>query len=198
MRLPVWKRNPMVGEVALEARSAVQEASQQTFLRLIAQYESALRRLAGAYVAQSTDREDLFQEIAVAIWQAVPGFRGESSERTWLYRIAHNVAISSVAKARRRGQREEGMAERFDYASLAPNAEQEVLRSEKLRLLNEAIRDLPAIDRQIILLHLEGLSYGEIEEVSGLSEAAVATRLTRIREKLKEKIAIRRSAAHER
>ena len=63
----------MVGEVALEARSAVQEASQQTFLRLITQYESALRRLAGAYVAQSTDREDLFQEIAVAIWQAVPG-----------------------------------------------------------------------------------------------------------------------------
>jgi RNA polymerase sigma-70 factor (ECF subfamily) len=189
----------MVSEAALEAREAAHVTSQHdTFLRFIAQYEPALRRLAGAYVEQTADREDLFQEIAVAIWQAVPRFRGESSERTWLYRIAHNVAISSAAKLRRRGQAEGRMPEHFDHASLAPNGEQEAFRSEKLRLLNESVRGLPAIDRQIILLHLEGLSYAEIEEVSGLSETAVATRLSRIREKLKEKFGTRRPTTNER
>ncbi|MBZ5522965.1 MAG: RNA polymerase subunit sigma-70, partial [Acidobacteriia bacterium] len=56
----------------------------ETFLRLIAEYQGALRRLAAVYVTDSRDREDLVQEIAVALWQAIPGFRGESSERTWL------------------------------------------------------------------------------------------------------------------
>jgi RNA polymerase sigma factor (sigma-70 family) len=171
----------MIAEVA--------ETSQRdTLVRLIAEYEPALRRLAGAYVEHAADRDDLFQEIAVAIWQALPRFRGASSERTWLYRIAHNVAISSSAKLHRRGKAESGMPEGFNPTSELRDAEQEVLRAEKSRLLNRSIRDLPLIDRQVILLHLEGLSYAEIEEVSGLSETAIATRLTRIREKLKEAI----------
>ena len=189
MRLPIWKRKPMVSEAAIETRETAQSDSpRETFLRLIEQYEPALRRLAGAYMEQGADREDLFQEIAMALWQAIPKFRGESSERTWLYRIAHNVSISSSAKLRRVGQREESIPESFDRPSALSDAEQELLREEKRRRLTDSIRDLPAIDRQIVLLHLEHLSYGEIEEVTGLSETAIATRLTRVREKLKEKI----------
>src|SRR5438105_929635 len=76
------------------------------FLRLFEQYAPALQRLAGAYAAVREDREDLVQEIAAALWQALPGFRAESSERTWLYRIAHNVAISATVKLRKRDTRE--------------------------------------------------------------------------------------------
>lgn len=189
MRLPVWKRKPMVGEVIAEAEEIVrQSAWDDTFLRLIEQYEPAVRRLTGVYLERQTDREDLFQEIAVALWQAIPKFRGESSERTWLYRIAHNVAISSAARAHRRRKTEEPISEEFEYPSSATNAEQLVLRKERRRALVDSLRSLPATDRQIILLHLEGLSYAEIEEVSGLSEIAIATRLTRIRGKLKEEI----------
>ena len=179
----------MHGEAVLETSQAAGETSQHdTFLQLMEQYEPALRRLARAYLQQGADRDDLFQEIAVALWQAIPRFRGESSERTWLYRIAHNVAISSAAKLHRRGRTEQTMPERFDHASVARDAEQEVLRAEKLRLLNESIQNLPVIDRQIILLHLEGLRYAEVEEITGLSETAIATRLTRIREKLRGQI----------
>lgn len=179
----------MHAEALLETSKATGERIRRdSFLELIEQYEPALRRLAGAYLVQAADRDDLFQEIAVALWRAIPGFRGGSSQRTWVYRIAHNVAISSAAKLRRRGRTEETMPERFEHASGARNAEQEVLRAEKLRLLNDSIRDLPVTDRQIILLHLEGLSYAEIEEISGLSETAIATRLTRIREKLRKTI----------
>lgn len=199
MRLPFWKSKPMVGEAALEAREVAQEAShRETFLRLVEQYESPLRRLAGAYFDHKADQADLFQEIAVAIWQALPRFRGESSQRTWLYRIAHNVATTSAAKHRRKERTEVSIPESFDRASPSSDAERELLLEEKRRLLSESVRDLPVMDRQIILLHLEGLSYSEIEEVSGLSESAVATRLTRIRDKLKEKIETRRPATHER
>jgi len=179
----------MVGEVIAEAEEIVrQSAWDDTFLRLIEQYEPAVRRLTGVYLERQTDREDLFQEIAVALWQAIPKFRGESSERTWLYRIAHNVAISSAARAHRRRKTEEPISKEFEYPSSATNAEQLVLRKERRRALVDSLRSLPATDRQIILLHLEGLSYAEIEEVSGLSEIAIATRLTRIRGKLKEEI----------
>jgi RNA polymerase sigma-70 factor (ECF subfamily) len=175
--------------IAQENWENVQDtAHQDAFLRLMDQFEPALRRLAGGYAVQQADREDLFQEIAVALWQAIPEYRGDATERTWLYRIAHNVAISSSVRLRSRGRREEGMPAAFDHPSAAMNSEDEVLQSEKRSMLLEAIRSLAAIDRQLVLLHLEGLSYAEIEEISGLSQSAIAARLSRLRDKLKEKI----------
>lgn len=189
MRLPIWKRKPMVAEAVAETALVSQEPDRDdVFLRLIEQFEPALRRLAAAYFDREADRADLFQDIALALWQAIPSFRRESSERTWLYRIAHNVAISSSAKTHRQAKREEFLSEEFEHPSAAAGAEQGLLLGEKRRALVDSIRRLAATDRQIILLHLEGLSYADIEEVSGFSETAVATRLSRIRAKLKEEI----------
>lgn len=189
MRLPIWKRRTMVAEAVAEAVVVTRESERHdTFVRLITQFEPALRRLAAAYLDREADRADLFQEIALALWQAIPNFRQESSERTWLYRIAHNVAISFSTRMHRRGKREDSLPEELERPSPAPGAEEKFLREEKRLVLVNSIRHLPANDRQIILLHLEGLSYAEIEEVSGLSETAIATRLTRIRTRLKEDI----------
>lgn len=189
MRLPVWKRKPMIAEAVAETSLVSQESDRNdVFLRLMQQFEPALRRLAATYFDREADRADLFQEIALALWQAIPRFRRESSERTWLYRIAHNVAISSSARTHRRARREEFLSEEFEHPSAAAGAEEGLLLGEKRRALVGSIRLLAATDRQIILLHLEGLSYAEIEEVSGLSETAIATRLSRIRAKLKEEI----------
>jgi RNA polymerase sigma factor (sigma-70 family) len=66
--------------------------------RVLAVQGPALARLAGAYTNTSGDRDDLIQEIAIAIWQALPRFRGECSERTFVFRIAHNRAISHLAQ----------------------------------------------------------------------------------------------------
>lgn len=199
MRLPVWKRKTVVAEVVAETLDVAQQSSRQdTFLRLIDQFEPALRRLAAAYLDGGGDREDLFQEIALALWQAIPRFRGEASERTWLYRIAHNVAISSSAKVHRRGRAEAPIPEEFEHPSPSADAEQALLRKEKRQALLVSLRSLAATDRQIVLLHFEGLSYTEIEEVTGLTEAAIATRLTRIRTKLKEEIRRREVAGNER
>jgi RNA polymerase sigma-70 factor (ECF subfamily) len=174
----------MVAENAGQDRKA-------TFLRIFEQYAPALERLAGAYAAAREDREDLVQEIAAALWRALPGYRAESSERTWLYRIAHNVAITATVKQRKREKREVAPEPPLDLASAGASAEQNLLAEEKRRMLFAAIRGLAAADRQITVLHLEGLSGAEIEAVTGIAEGAVATRLTRIREKLRQAIRAR-------
>lgn len=158
------------------------------FSRLFESYQAALRRLVGAYASNPADREDLLQEIAVGIWQSLPGFRGDSSERTWIYRIAHNIAIRSSLRNRVRNAREPLLATPFDAASGGVSAEDALVDDERRRALMSAIRNLPVLDRQVVTLHLEGLSAAEIEAITGVSQGAVATRLTRIRQKLAEQI----------
>jgi len=186
MRLPVWKPKEMVAEPAAAETKA--ESYDARFCELFEAYQPALRRLVSAYVVNSADREDLLQEIAAGIWKSLPGFRAEASERTWIYRIAHNIAIRRSSQARARSAREPGLESSFDHASGERSAEEVLLLSEKQRALMDAIRDLPATERQIVTLHLEGLSAAEIEEVTGISAGAVATRLTRIRQKLSERV----------
>jgi RNA polymerase sigma factor (sigma-70 family) len=178
--------------VADNARQESKDASlRATFLRIYEQYAPALQRLAGAYVWAREDREDLVQEIATALWRALPSYRAEASERTWLYRIAHNVAITATLKQRTREQREAAPDPPIDAPSAGVSAEQDLLAEEKRRMLFAAIRGLGAVDRQITVLHLEGLTGAEIEAVTGIAEGAVATRLTRIREKLRQAIRAR-------
>jgi RNA polymerase sigma-70 factor (ECF subfamily) len=157
-----------------------------------------MRRLVAVYVDDSRDREDLVQEIAVAVWQAIPKFRGEASERTWLYRIAHNTAITAAAKLGRRGRSEsaiDDLAETADaamasgaVASAAKGGDERVIESQQRERLMWAIRELGAVDRQVVTLHLEELSYREIQEITGMSEGAIATRLSRIRGRLAEQV----------
>ena len=174
------------------ADPAISDAKPQNhsdrFCELFEAYQPALRRLVSAYVTNSADREDLLQEIAAGIWKSLPGFRGESSRRTWIYRIAHNIAIRRSSQVRARTSREPGIEGSFDQAAGGSSVEDVMLLDEKRRALVEAIRELPVSERQIVTLHLEGLSAAEIEEVTGFTAGAVATRLTRIRQKLTERV----------
>ena len=144
------------------------------------EYQGAMARLASAYLDDPADRDDLVQEIATAVWQAIPRFRGDSSERTWLYRIAHNTAITVSSRIRRRSRAQVPLDEADASAWRGPTAEQEQQR----RLMLARIRALPEADREVIVMHLEGLSHGEIGEVTGATPGAIATRLSRIRERL--------------
>src|SRR5215472_18964622 len=83
MRLPIWKRKPMIAEAVAETALVSQESGRNdVFLRLMQQFEPALRRLSAAYFDREADRADLFQEIAVALWQAIPKFRGQSDRKS--------------------------------------------------------------------------------------------------------------------
>jgi RNA polymerase sigma factor (sigma-70 family) len=138
-------------------------------------YAGAVRRLCAAYAFGPADREDLFQDIFLAVWRALPGFRGDASTRTWLYRIAHNVALTRQARDRRRQCRET----RLDDAT-EPAGHMDLRRMA----LRQAIAGMSPADRTLTLLWLEGLSAAEIEEVTGVKSATVAVRLSRIRKQL--------------
>jgi RNA polymerase sigma factor (sigma-70 family) len=164
------------------------QTEQARFLGIIEQYQSALRRLVNSYEVIPARREDLFQEIALGLWQALPRFRGDSSERTWVYRIAHNIAISTLESRRRRDHRELPMPDAVERIGRWNDPDRALLLQEQRQAVLAAIQELPPIDKQLIVLHLEGLSYQEIQEVSGLSESAIASRLSRIRDRLTEVI----------
>jgi RNA polymerase sigma-70 factor (ECF subfamily) len=148
------------------------------FGELMEAYARPIRRLSAAYAVSDADREDLFQDIFLAVWRALPGFRGESSMRTWLYRIAHNVALTWQARDRRRQSRETRLDADVDDVAAAGHMDLRRLA------LKRAIAAMNPADRTLTLLWLEGLSAAEIEEVTGVKSATVAVRLSRIRKQL--------------
>jgi RNA polymerase sigma-70 factor (ECF subfamily) len=157
------------------------------FLILVETYSGAMRRLAAVYARTEQDREDLLQEVLLALWRALPAFRGDASERTWLYRIAHNVGIRHSARRRRYGTHEQPIDGGFGEVRMDDPGDR-LEGSRRWTLVSREIRQLPPIDRQVIVLHLEGLSHREIAEVVGISAGACATRLSRVRGRLTERL----------
>jgi len=144
-------------------------------------YGSALGRLARAYEADAEARCDLLQEIHFALWRSFENFDGRCSQRTWTYRVAHNVAASYVSKDRRAKATALMSIDDVDIADEHFNAEAHSDRNMALERLTALMQELKPLDRQILLLFLEGIGTGEIAEVSGLSAGNVATRIHRIK-----------------
>jgi RNA polymerase sigma factor (sigma-70 family) len=165
----------------------VASSDQTRYEELLHRYGQEVRRLAWSYARDSTQGDDLFQEIALALWTALPRFRGDCSERTWVYRVAHNTAISFLAGNRRRSARESSVIPSKEPASL-DDPELDAIERQRRQRLWDAIRELPLQDRQIIVLYLDGFSAMEIEAVTGVSQGNVATRLTRMRHRLSARI----------
>jgi len=146
-------------------------------------YCSPLERLARAYEADSEIRRDLLQDIHVALWRSFEGFDGRCSIRTWIYRVAHNVAASHVMRQRRTrsealvGLEDEELENLPDTTSGQPAAD----RNQALDRLLTLIQRLKPMDRHVILSYLEGLDAASIGETTGLSPGNVATKIHRIK-----------------
>lgn len=121
---------------------------------------------------------DLFQEILINMWKGFPAFRGESTVSTWIWRVSLNTCINTSKKRRR-----------LDTIPLNVNinpyedVDEDALQ---IRQLYERINRLGLVDRSIILMWLENLSYEEIGAILGISVKNVSVKLVRIREKLKQ------------
>jgi RNA polymerase sigma-70 factor (ECF subfamily) len=158
----------------------------QSFTALVEEYGPALQRLIFGYEASAEDRRDLYQEILVALWLALPSFEERASLKTWLFRIAHNVAASHSLRALRRNRISrrtvDELVERPTSTDGESAAESHILVEE----LACVVRALRPMDRQIVLLFLEGLKTSEISDVTGLSETNVTTRVSRLRATLRD------------
>ena len=159
------------------------------FHKVLDIYGPALLRLAGSYTNTRSDKEDLFQDIALAIWRSMPHFRGESSERTFVFRIAHNRAITYAARHRPPGPSKEADSE-VDLPDPRSNLEWSLAREQQEARLFEAIHRLPVDYRQVVTLTLEGMSYSEIAEILGIGESNVGARLTRARQMLRDLLGV--------
>lgn len=154
-----------------------------------AEFGGAIERLTRAYEAQADARADLVQDIHLALWRSFAAFDGRCSERTWIYRVAHNVAASHIA--RRRRWRGEQTASLEDLARLADADDPEAAVGERraLERLMALVQRLDPPDRQVTLLYLEGLDAAAIGEVTGLSAGAVATKVHRLKALLAKRFA---------
>ncbi len=152
----------------------------ERYLAAAEAHGAALQRLASAFEANPERRRDLLQDMHVALWRSLGAYDERCSIRTWVYRVAHNVAASHVDKQRRTYGGVVGIEEiehMPDTASVVQNVE----HSEAINRLHGLIRELRAPDRQIITLYLEELDAAAIAEITGLSPGAVATRISRLK-----------------
>lgn len=147
-------------------------------------FGAAIERLARGYEADGELRRDLVQEIHTALWRSFAYFEQQCSVRSWVYRIAHNVAVTHIQRSKRlRGGGFETLDAIDDLASPA-NPEAETGEAQMVERLFATIHRLAPADRQVMLLYLEDLTAAEIGEVTGLSATAVSSRIHRLKELL--------------
>ena len=128
----------------------------------------------------SKDQEgvnDLFQEVLIRLWQGFDNYKGNSKERTWIYRVALNTCISFDRKKRRHNKKQVYMGDDLFGCNEHDSQQTEVL--------HKRITRLRPLDRAIVLLWLEDISYEEIGSIIGITAKNVSVRLYRIREQLK-------------
>lgn len=153
-------------------------ANQELYSEVLAKHGPGLARVVAAYAHGAADREDLRQEFALALWKALPTHRGDSSLKTFAYRIATNLGISYLRSRRiLLGERE--------TEHKGPNPAAALEKADERARLRAAVDDLPLRLRQVVLLRLEGLRHAEIADVLGLTETNVSVRLSRAHKRLR-------------
>lgn len=144
-----------------------------------AQFAPALARLARSVERDPDKARDLEQDMHCALWTSLERFEGQCALKTWVYRVAHNVAADHIAQAVR-GPKKVPLEE-VDALPCAGNPERDAAEALVLAQVAELVRRLPALDAQVIVLWLEGESASDISDITGLSSGAVATRVHRIK-----------------
>ena len=152
--------------------------SEKEFARVVREHKTTIYTVCYMFSKDKEEVEDLFQEVLIALWRGLDGFRGESNIRSWIYRVSLNTCITAERKKRRRAD-----SVRLDMnINLFSDTDED---SRQAQMLRKRIGKLGVFDRAIILLWLENLSYEEIGAIVGITAKNVSVRLVRIREQLK-------------
>ena len=139
--------------------------------------------MANSYCKNIEDRKDLVQEIILQLWKSFDNYNEKFKLSTWIYRISLNVAISFYRKANSRKRISNPMTTAIlDFSDMETSDEKET----NLGILNHIISGLNGFNKALMLLYLEEKSYKEISEIIGITETNVATKIGRIKSKLKK------------
>ena len=153
---------------------------EKRFLALIRKEDSLISAICFSYSGSVAEYDDLRQDALINIWRGLPSFREDSTSRTWIYRVVLNSCVSTIRKQMRHSQASESLDGLYDILADEPPEDR-----ERIETLHRMISTLNAQDKAIILLWLDDASYDDIATVMGMPRNTVATRLHRIKEKLK-------------
>ena len=153
---------------------------QQRFIDWTREYSAILHHVVNGFAA-GDDRNDLLQEVLLAVWKSIPAFRGQAKPTSYLYRVSHNAALMWTRSEKNYQKR----ITRFGaLASADSTHDKDSLEEDRLADLYSAIRELKPLDRSLMLMSLDGVSYREMAEVLGLSESNVGVKINRIKNQL--------------
>lgn len=155
---------------------------EKLFISILNENKDRIYRLCLGYLIDKQDVDDLFQDVMINIWRGLDSFRGEAKASTWVYRIAVNTSLIYNKKIKRKQQLigYEEMDEIIDQTG--ENAETRM----NLASLRKSISGLKRQDRLIITLLLEGMSYQEIADITGISINYVGVKINRIKKQLEK------------
>lgn len=153
------------------------------FVRAIQDNEGIIYKIARMYTKNNDDINDLYQEIVYQLWKYFETFKGNSKLSTWIYRVALNTSITQWRKKKRVGDRVD-----IEHLILKQAEHYDDEFEQRLNLVYNHIKRLNDIEKGLMLLLLEGKTYQEIAEVTGFTPTNVGTRISRIKQKLKQQI----------
>ena len=172
-----------MGHTVTMARDLTQ---QERFGELIERHRGIVFKVANTYSFQANERGDLAQEITAQLWRAFPGYDTQRSFSTWMYRIALNVAISYVRSSSHHGKHSVPLDEALHDIADENGADPEI--DQQVRALHRFIAQLDKLNRALLLLYLEDHSYREIAEILGITETNVATKISRLKQRIRNEI----------
>lgn len=146
------------------------------FLEMIRQNEGIIYKVTSFYTDTEHPLGDLYQEVVLNLWKAFPSFRGDSKYSTWIYRIALNTCVSFYRRSKKD----------ISYVDISMDIPDVVDNNEEIQELYKLINRLGKIERALVLLYLDDKSYKEIAEITGLTVTNVATKISRIKDKLRD------------
>ena len=155
----------------------------ETFLKLVRENEARLRKICRVYATDADAEKDLYQDILVQLWRALPSFEGSSTPGTWLYRVALNTALG---QKRQRAARERATLDAGDpvWRNRIPAPDESLESKQRLERLYSAIARLNDVDKAVVMMYLDEKSHREIAEVLGITESYVGVKLHRIRKEM--------------
>ena len=156
-----------------------QRTTQYEFETFVREHRRIIGKVCYLYAEDGDDFNDLYQEVLINLWRGFEGFEGRAKASSWVYRVGLNTCISYY----RRNRRHAGTVPLTDCAGMA---DEDPGRSERLRELYTLINRLDTLEKAVVMLWLDEVPYEEIAEITGLTRNNVASKLHRIKLKLRE------------
>ncbi len=155
------------------------------FIKTIDEHKKIIYKIVNSYCSNQEDRKDLEQEIIIQLWKTFDHYNSDYKYSTWMYRIALNIAISFYRKEKKWSKKSAFYNEESIFNLEEDEQEEATALDYHLNLLQEFIHKLNELNKALMLLYLEEKSYEEIAEILGITKTNVATKISRIKAKLK-------------